>query len=39
MSGWMNRIGLALMAAAAAAMIAGDAFAGEESRPFAPTSQ
>ena len=37
--GWMNRIGLALMAAAAAAMIAGDAFAGEESRPFAPTSQ
>lgn len=37
--GWMNRIGLALMAAAAAAMIAGDAFAGEESQPFAPTSQ
>ena len=29
MSGWMNRIGLALMAAAAAAMIAGDAFAGD----------
>ncbi|MDT1062986.1 hypothetical protein RM190_13990 [Paracoccus sp. CPCC 101403] len=31
----MNRIGLGLMAASAAAMIAGDAFAG----PFTPTSQ
>lgn len=39
MSGWMNGIGLALMAAAAAAMIAGDAFAGDPSRPFAPTGQ
>lgn len=35
----MNRIGLALMAAAAAAMIAGDAFAGEPSDPFAPTGE
>lgn len=35
----MNRIGLALMAASAAAMIAADAFAGEASSPFMPTSQ
>ena len=40
----MNRTRLALMAAAAAAMIAGpfftgDAFAGEPSDPFAPTAQ
>ncbi|MDS9467406.1 hypothetical protein RGQ15_07445 [Paracoccus sp. MBLB3053] len=35
----MNRMGLALMAASAAAMIAADAFAGEPSDPFAPTAQ
>ncbi|GLK65750.1 hypothetical protein F8A10_02560 [Paracoccus kondratievae] len=35
----MNRIGLTLMAAAAAAMIAADAFAGEPSQPFAPTAE
>ncbi len=29
MKTWMNRIGIALMAAAAAAMIAADGFAGE----------
>lgn len=39
MKKWMNRIGLALMAASAAAMIAADAFAGEASDPFAPTAQ
>jgi hypothetical protein len=39
MKKWMNRIGLALMAASAAAMIAADAFAGEPSDPFAPTAQ
>jgi len=39
MKKWMNRIGIALMAASAAAMIAGDAFAQESSSPFTPTSQ
>ena len=39
MTGWMNRIGLALMAAAAVAMIAGGAFGGEDSQPFMPISQ
>ena len=39
MKKWMNRIGLALMAASAAAMIAADAFADEPSDPFAPTAQ
>ncbi|WP_199259229.1 hypothetical protein [Paracoccus binzhouensis] len=39
MTKWLNRIGLGLMAAAAAAMIAADAFAGEPSDPFQPTAQ
>lgn len=39
MKKWMNRIGLALMAASAAAMIAADAFAGEPSQGFEPTAQ
>lgn len=38
MRGWFNRIGLALMASLAPAMIAADAMAGEPSDPFAPTS-
>ncbi|UXU75211.1 MULTISPECIES: hypothetical protein [unclassified Paracoccus (in: a-proteobacteria)] len=36
---WLNWIGLGLMAAAAAAMIAGDALAGEPSQPWAPTAE
>lgn len=39
MTGRMNRIGIGLMAAAAAVTIAGGAFAGDPSRPFAPTGQ
>lgn len=39
MKRWMNRIGLALMAASAVAMIAADAFAGEPSQDFQQTSQ
>ncbi|WP_134678831.1 hypothetical protein [Paracoccus ravus] len=35
----MNRIGLTLMAASAAAMIAADAFAGEPSDPFVATAE
>ena len=35
----INYIGLGLMSAAAAAMIAGDAFAGEPSSPFQPTAE
>lgn len=35
----VNYIGLGLMAAAAVAMIAGDAFAGEPSSPLQPTAQ
>ncbi len=36
---WLNWIGLGLMAAAAASMIAADAFAGEPSDPLQPTAQ
>jgi hypothetical protein len=39
MSGWRNRTGLALAAVAAGTMIAGAGFAGDPSRPFAPTSE
>ena len=39
MSGWRNRTGLALAAMAAGTMIAGAGFAGDPSRPFAPTSE
>lgn len=39
MKKWLNRIGIALVAASAVAMIAADAFAGEASDPFQPTAQ
>lgn len=39
MKSWLNRIGLSLMAASAAAMIAADAFAEPSTNPFAPTGQ
>ncbi|WP_347267143.1 hypothetical protein [Paracoccus sp. (in: a-proteobacteria)] len=39
MKRWLNPIAIALMAASALAMIAADGFAGEPSRPFAPTAQ
>ena len=36
---WLNWIGLGLMAAAAASMIAADAMAGEPSHGWEPTAQ
>lgn len=39
MKRWLDRIGIALLAAAALGMIASDAFGGEPSRPFQPTAQ